>query len=75
MAEAATAAGSWTVWQQLGVQASAVGIAIVYAGIGTWIILVVLNKIIPLRANAEAEMRGLDNYYHGERGYGMTNPS
>jgi Amt family ammonium transporter len=75
MAEAATAAGSWTVWQQLGVQASAVGIAIVYAGVGTWVILVVLNKIIPLRANAEAEMRGLDNYYHGERGYGMTNPS
>lgn len=75
MADAATIAGSWTVWQQLGVQALAVGIAIAYAGFGTWIILVVLNKIVPLRANAEAEMRGLDNYYHGERGYGMTNPS
>jgi len=78
MAEAAasaTAGGSWSVWQQLGVQLLAVGIAIAYAGVGTWIILLVLNKIVPLRANAEAEMRGLDNYYHGERGYGMTNPS
>jgi Amt family ammonium transporter len=75
MAEAVTAAGSWSVMQQLGVQALAVVIAIGYAGAGTWIILVVLNKIVPIRSNAEGEMRGLDNYYHGERGYGMTNPN
>ena len=75
MAEAATAAGSWSVIQQLGVQALAVLIAITYAGAGTWIILFILNKFIPLRSSAEGEMRGLDNYYHGERGYGMTNPN
>lgn len=75
MAEAATAAGSWSVIQQLGVQALAVVIAIAYAGIGTWIILFVLSKFVPLRASAEGEMRGLDNHYHGERGYGMTNPN
>jgi Amt family ammonium transporter len=75
MAEAATAAGSWSVMQQLGVQALAVIIAIAYAGIGTFAILVVLNKFVPIRSNAEGEMRGLDNYYHGERGYGMTNPN
>ena len=75
MNEAVTAAGSWSVMQQLGVQALAVGIAIVYAGLGTLIILFVLNKIVPLRSSAEAEMRGLDNHYHGERGYGMTNPN
>jgi Amt family ammonium transporter len=75
MKEAAAAAGSWSVMQQLGVQALAVTIAIVYAGTGTLIILFVLNKVVPLRATTEAEMRGLDNHYHGERGYGMTNPN
>jgi len=75
MADAASIAGSWSVMQQLGVQALAVIIAIGYAAAGTWIILVVLNKFVPIRSNAEGEMRGLDNYYHGERGYGMTNPN
>lgn len=75
MAEAADAAGGWTVWQQLGVQATAVALAVAYSAIGTLIILVVLNKIVPLRSSEEGEMKGLDNYYHGERGYGMTNPN
>lgn len=75
MAEAVVAAGSWSVMQQLGVQAFAVVIAIGYAGLGTWLILFVLDKIVPLRATPEGEMRGLDNHYHGERGYGMTNPN
>jgi Amt family ammonium transporter len=75
MADAATAAGSWSVMDQLGVQASAVGIAIAYSGIGTWIILFLLNKVVKIRSSAEGEMRGLDNQYHGERGYGMTNPN
>lgn len=75
MAEAANAAGSWSVIQQLWVQVQAVLIAVAYAAGGTWIILFVLNKITPIRSTAEAEMRGLDNHYHGERGYGMTNPN
>jgi Amt family ammonium transporter len=76
MTEAATAAGgSWTTLQQLGVQLTAVGIAIAYAAIGTFLILFLLNKIVKLRATEEAEMKGLDNFYHGERGYGMINPN
>jgi Amt family ammonium transporter len=75
MTDAVAAAGSWSVIQQLGVQTMAVTIAIAYAAIGTWGILFVLNKFVPIRSNAEGEMRGLDNYYHGERGYGMTNPN
>ena len=76
MAEAASAAGgSWTTLQQLGVQLIAVGIAIAYAGAGTLIILFILNKIVKLRPSDEGEMKGLDNYYHGERGYGMINPN
>jgi Amt family ammonium transporter len=67
--------GSWSVMQQLGVQALAVIIAIVYAAVGTFVILFVLDKIVKIRSSVEGEMKGLDNYYHGERGYGMTNPN
>lgn len=76
MADAAEiVGGTWSVWQQLGVQLLAVAIAIAYAVAGTLLILFVLNKFMKLRANDEAEMKGLDNYYHGERGYGMINPN
>jgi Amt family ammonium transporter len=75
MAEAATAVEGWNTWDQLGVQAMAVIIAIAYSAIGTFIILFALDKIIRIRSSEEGEMKGLDNFYHGERGYGMINPS
>jgi Amt family ammonium transporter len=76
MADAASiAGGSWSALQQLGIQALAVLMAMAYSGFGTLIILVVLDKFMKIRSNSEAEMKGLDNYYHGERGYGMINPS
>lgn len=76
MAEAAaTAGGSWSVFQQLGIQALAVVMAIAYSAFGTLIIMVILNKLMKIRSTPEAEMKGLDNFYHGERGYGMINPS
>jgi Amt family ammonium transporter len=75
MASAATAAGgSWTTLQQFGVQATAVGIAVAYAAILTFIIIIVVNKIVGIRASTAAEMQGLDHSYHGEQGYGMLNP-
>lgn len=67
--------GTWTTMQQLGVQALAVGIAIVYAAVGTLILLFIVNKIVKLRATEESEMKGLDSTYHGERGYGLINPN
>jgi Amt family ammonium transporter len=75
MADAISLNPEWGTVNQLGIQALAVVMAIAYSGIGTWIIMFVLNKIIPLRSSGEAEMKGLDNYYHGERGYGMVNPN
>jgi Amt family ammonium transporter len=76
MASAAEAAagGSWSILQQLGVQAAAVGIAIAYAASLTLIIIFVVSKVIGFRASTEGEMQGLDHYYHGEQGYGMLNP-
>jgi Amt family ammonium transporter len=75
MADAESIKAGWNLWSQLGVQSLAVVIAIAYAGIGTFVILFVLNKFIRIRSSSEAEMKGLDSVYHGERGYGMINPS
>jgi Amt family ammonium transporter len=76
MADAATiAGGSWSIFQQLGIQALAVLMAVAYSAFGTLLILVILNRFIKIRSSSEAEMKGLDNFYHGERGYGMINPS
>ncbi|MCU4175479.1 ammonium transporter [Marinilabiliaceae bacterium N1Y90] len=76
MASAAEKAGGvWTIWQQFGVQVTAVGIAIVYAVVLTLILLVVVEKLFGLKSTAEEEMQGLDHTYHGERGYGMLNPN
>ena len=76
MKEAAEATGgTWTVLNQLGVQALAVSIAVVYAGLMTFIIIYILNKFIKFKSSEADEMAGLDRSYHGERGYGMLNPS
>ncbi len=65
--------GGWTVMQQFGVQVAAVLIAIVYAGVITYILLIIVSKTVGLRASKASEMGGLDNSYHGEHGYGMLN--
>lgn len=72
---AAAAGGSWTLLQQLGIQAAAVLIAIAYAAILTFVLLLLIEKTVGLRANSASEMQGLDDAYHGERGYGMLNPN
>ncbi|MBN2519998.1 MAG: ammonium transporter [Bacteroidales bacterium] len=69
------AGGSWSVWHQFGVQAVAVIIAIAYAAFITLVILFILNKLFGFRSSSESEMQGLDSSYHGEKGYGMVNPS
>jgi Amt family ammonium transporter len=76
MASAAEASGgSWSIWNQLGVQALAVVIAIAFSATMTFIIIYFLNKVIKFKAGESEEMAGLDRTYHGERGYGMLNPS
>ena len=63
----------WQHRQQLGVQAIAVGVAIAYAGILTFIIIFVIDKIMGIRSTDKDEMAGLDYSQHGEHGYGMLN--
>lgn len=76
MNEAAAAnGGSWTLWNQLAVQAIAVAIAVVFSALMTFIIIYCLDRFIKIRSAEDDEMGGLDRSYHGERGYGMLNPS
>ncbi|MBK8807453.1 MAG: ammonium transporter [Bacteroidales bacterium] len=63
------------IFSQLGIQALAVGIAIVYAAVLTLIIIFLVDKTVGLKSTKDEEMKGLDNAYHGEDGYGMVNPS
>ncbi len=54
---------------QLVVQATAVLAAIVYSGIGTFVILKLVGLVLPLRATTSEETSGLDITNHGEEAY------
>jgi ammonium transporter, Amt family len=56
---------------QLIAQFKAVGMTLVWSGVGTAIILIVINVVIGLRAAPDAEREGLDLTDHGERAYNM----
>ena len=76
MAEAsAKVAGGWSAWQQLGIQATAVGITVAYASVASLLLLFFVEKTIGLRIGENDEMSGLDHSMHGEQGYGLINPN
>ena len=54
---------------QLGIQATAVGVTIVYSGVVSFILLKLIGFVIPLRASADDEAVGLDISNHGEEAY------
>ena len=54
---------------QLGIQATAVGVTIVYSGVVSFILLKIIGLVIPLRATADDEAVGLDISNHGEEAY------
>jgi Amt family ammonium transporter len=56
---------------QFGKQAVGVGVTIVFAGVGTWVIGKIINAIWGLRTAAHVENDGLDFHVHGESGYGL----
>ncbi len=53
----------------LGVQALTVGVSVVFAFVGTLILLKVIDWTVGLRIDAEEEQRGLDLSQHEERAY------
>jgi Amt family ammonium transporter len=54
---------------QLITQAKAVGLTLVWSGLGTLIILGILRVVVGLRPATDAEREGLDLTDHGERAY------
>lgn len=54
---------------QLGRQAAAVGVAILWSGAGSALALLIVRALLPLRHEEEAEREGLDIADHGERAY------
>ncbi len=54
---------------ELGIELVAIALAYAIAGVGTWIILKVIDATVGLRVKEEAELQGLDINEHGEEGY------
>jgi Amt family ammonium transporter len=52
-------------------QCKAVGLTLLWSGIGTLVILKVIDILIGLRAQTDSEREGLDLTDHGERAYNM----
>ena len=55
---------------QVGIQAIGVGATWIFAGVGTFIILKIVDGVVGLRVSKEAEILGLDLTQHSERAYG-----
>ena len=54
---------------QLGIQAAAIGAAIVYSGVMSFALLKLIGLVLPLRATVDDEYSGLDISLHGEDAY------
>lgn len=55
---------------QVVIQLAAVILTYIFAGVGTFLILKVVDAVVGLRLKAEAEFQGMDINEHGEEGYG-----
>jgi Amt family ammonium transporter len=74
MARAALAAGgSWSSWNQLGIQLSGMGATIALAATATFVIYFVVEKTVGFRIDESKELTGLDRSLHSEHGYGLVN--
>lgn len=50
-------------------QIISIGVAVVFAVVGSTVLYKIVNAIIPLRVDESEEIGGLDVAEHGERGY------
>lgn len=73
MQAAAATAGTagWTMLNQVLIQLTGLGATIAWAGLGTIIICVVVEKTVGFRIDEEREVAGIDYTLHGEHGYGL----
>ncbi len=61
--------------KQLWYQIEGVVVSLVYSGVMTLILLILVNKTVGVKIKSDQEMAGLDHSLHGEHGYGMLNPN
>jgi Amt family ammonium transporter len=71
MADAA-GTGTWTAWDQLGVQLLGMAATIALAAVGTVVIYFIVQKTVGFRLSEEREREGMDHSLHGEHGYGLV---
>ena len=70
-----TGAFAWTTgagkpfWEQMGIQALAVVVSIVFTGLGSFVLLKLVGLLMPLRVTASQEISGIDISSHSEQGY------
>ena len=60
-----------TIAQQLVTQLIGAVATVAWSGVATFVILKVVNLMVPLRVSAEQENEGLDLVLHEERGYSL----
>jgi Amt family ammonium transporter len=56
---------------QLGIQCTALGVTIVWSGVATVIIALVVKAVLGLRVTEDQEYEGMDRSEHGENAYPM----
>jgi Amt family ammonium transporter len=62
-------AGSFDMAAQVVTQLKAVGVTVLWSGIGSAVLYFVVDKVMGLRPSVDAEREGLDLTEHGERAY------
>jgi Amt family ammonium transporter len=70
MANASVAADrTWTAFDQLLIQLQGMGVTIVLAASGTYVICQIVERTVGFRIDEQGEIMGLDQSLHGESGY------
>jgi ammonium transporter, Amt family len=59
------------IWQQLGIQAEAVAVVVVWTAVVAFIGFYIVKLVVGIRVTEEEEREGLDITSHGERAYDM----
>jgi Amt family ammonium transporter len=69
MVQSAYSGAAYGNWHQLWIQLLAVGVTIIFSGIGTVLLFKLTDKLVGVRANDIHEAIGLDETQHGETAY------
>ena len=54
---------------QLWIQLKAAGFALLWVGVGTYVVLSLIRQVLPLRVSSQQEQQGVDINAHGEEAY------